>query len=90
MIVFSKTIAESAAGGVDNTGNAREFTVPLLRAARPLTNSRRVIANFIRPAHPILAYETGRMTSPPCPIELPLESDDQNWNLATNSPLLGA
>jgi hypothetical protein len=35
-----------------NIGNAREFKVPALRAAKPVTNSRRVIANFILPNAP--------------------------------------
>jgi hypothetical protein len=30
-----------------NIGNARGFKVPALRAAKPVTKSRRVIANFI-------------------------------------------
>jgi hypothetical protein len=30
-------------------GNAREFKVPALRAAKPVTNSRRVIAKFMPP-----------------------------------------
>jgi hypothetical protein len=32
-----------------NIGNARAFKVPALSAAKPVTKSRRVIANFIPP-----------------------------------------
>jgi hypothetical protein len=32
-----------------NIGNAREFKVPALRAAKPVIKSRRVITNFIPP-----------------------------------------
>jgi hypothetical protein len=32
-----------------NIGNAREFNVPALRAAKPVTKSRRVVTNLVPP-----------------------------------------
>jgi hypothetical protein len=43
---FSESILASREE-VRNTDNAGEFKVPALRAAKPVTKSRRVIVNFI-------------------------------------------
>jgi hypothetical protein len=45
---FSESVLESW-DEFRNIGNAREFKVPALRAAKPVTKPRRVIANFIPP-----------------------------------------
>jgi hypothetical protein len=45
---FSES-SRASCGGYRNIGNALEFKVPALRAANPVTNSRRVTANFIPP-----------------------------------------
>src|SRR6201999_3475199 len=66
---------------VCNTGNARDRTVPPLRAARPLTNSRRVIANFILP-YPY--YPVAAKSSPLLPSGRRSHGAVRQWHFLTH------